>query len=74
VLVPGALDRILVIGGREPATATCEVLDLPSTSEWQSTGALNQARRHHNATLLADGTVLATGGTLVDDDSTFSVL
>jgi hypothetical protein len=73
VLVPGAVDRVMVIGGRDPATSTCEVLDLPNTTAWQSTGSLTHARRHHNATILADGSVLVTGGTPVGDDSTLSV-
>ncbi len=74
LLVPGATDRVLVIGGRDPATPTCEVLDVPNSTAWQATGALNMARRHHNATILADGSVLVTGGTLAGDDSTLSVL
>lgn len=74
VLVPGALDRLMIIGGRDPATTTCEVLDLPTTAAWQWTGSLHFGRRHHNATILPDGKVLVTGGTLVENDSTLSVL
>ena len=74
VLVPGMTDRILVLGGRSPATATCEILDLASTLSWRSTASMSAARRHHNATLLADGTVLVTGGTLIDDESQYTVL
>ncbi len=73
VLVPGMLDRILVLGGRSPATTACEILDLASTVSWRSTASMSAARRHHNATLLADGTVLVTGGTLIDDESQYSV-
>jgi len=68
VFLPGTTDRILAVGGQNPATATCELLDLGTTTSWAATGSLNRARRYHNATILADGTVLVTGGTLVDDD------
>ncbi|MFQ5600784.1 MAG: galactose oxidase-like domain-containing protein, partial [Candidatus Krumholzibacteriia bacterium] len=73
VLVPGSPDRILIMGGRNPATETCEVLDLQTTFAWQSTSSLAHARRHHHATILADGTVLVTGGTFVDDELLFAV-
>lgn len=60
-----APDRILYVGGGEhPPTATAEVIDLrQSGATWQPTGSMAHARRQMNATLLADGTVLATGGT-----------
>jgi hypothetical protein len=74
VLVPGTTDRVLAIGGRNPAVATCEVLDLQTTTSWDYTGSMSRARRHHHATILADGTVLVTGGTLVDDALEHAVL
>jgi hypothetical protein len=67
VLLPGGPDRILITGGHDPATETCEVLDLPTSSAWEYSGAMARARRHHNATLLPDGSVLVTGGTLAGD-------
>jgi len=67
VLVPGAADRVLVMGGRNPAIASCEVLDMQLSGNWEDATAMTRPRRHHQATLLADGTVLVTGGTLVDD-------
>ncbi len=73
VLVPGSTDRILILGGRSPATSTCEILDLATTLSWRSTASMSAARRHHNATLLADGTVLVTGGTLIGDESQYTV-
>jgi hypothetical protein len=54
--------RILVVGGGSP-TATAEVIDLLGARAWTFVGSLSVARRQTNATLLADGTVLVTGGT-----------
>ena len=56
--------KVLIVGGGSPPTATAETIDLNASSpRWQSTGAMKFARRQMNATLLADGTVLSTGGT-----------
>jgi hypothetical protein len=56
--------KILYAGGGEPPTASAEVIDLnqPSPS-WRMVTAMDFARRQSNATLLADGSVLVTGGT-----------
>src|SRR6185503_15388584 len=51
-------------GGYNPSVGslqTCEEYDVASGA-WSYTGGLNTGRRHHTATLLADGRVLATGG------------
>src|SRR5690606_30740671 len=50
------------VGGGSP-TATAEVIDLLAGGGFRSVGSMSVARRQVNATLLADGTVLATGGT-----------
>lgn len=55
-------------GGQDPAstgpTASAERLDLNSVSAgWRSSGTMQFARRHNNATLLPTGRVLVTGGT-----------
>ena len=56
--------KILLIGGGYPATATTETIDLTSPAPtWKLAAPMNYRRREHNATLLADGTVLVTGGT-----------
>lgn len=55
--------RILIAGGGDPPTATAETIDLTGTPAWQPTGAMAFARRQLNLTILADGSVLATGGT-----------
>jgi len=55
--------KILVVGGGNTPTNTAERIDLISAPSWSYVGAMNVARRQHNATLLADGKVLVTGGT-----------
>lgn len=59
--------KVLIVGGSDPPdgvpTNTAEVIDLNDASPaWRYTGAMAFARRHLNAVLLPDGTVLATGG------------
>jgi len=55
--------KILIVGGGSP-TSTAEVIDISSgTGTWRSVASMAVARRQMNATLLADGTVLVTGGT-----------
>jgi hypothetical protein len=56
-------------------TATAEIIDLnSSTPAWNYTGSMvTGGRKLHNATLLADGTVLVTGGSRgVEDPNTQS--
>lgn len=56
--------KILIVGGQDPPTASAEVIDLnAATPAWKATGSMKTPRRHVNATVLPDGTVLATGGT-----------
>lgn len=70
------VDKVIYIGGGNdapppqqpdgptPPTAAAEVIDLSSTPpRWRATQPMHFRRRHHNATLLPDGTVLVTGGT-----------
>jgi hypothetical protein len=58
-----ATAKILVIGGGNTPTNTAERIDLGGTATWTSSGTMSVARRQMNATILADGTVLVTGGT-----------
>jgi Domain of unknown function (DUF1929) len=60
--------RIIAIGGglktAGDPTNTAEVIDLNAASPaWQFTGSMQYARRHANAVVLPDGTVLVVGGT-----------
>lgn len=55
--------KVLAVGGGDPPTNTAEVVDLnAATAAWRYVGSMASARRQINATLLADGTVLVTGG------------
>jgi Domain of unknown function (DUF1929) len=55
--------KILLVGGGGP-TNTAEKIDLNAgaAAVWQPAGQMRVPRRQMNATLLADGTVLVTGG------------
>jgi hypothetical protein len=56
--------KILYAGGGDPPTASAEVIDLNQSSpSWRTVPGMAFARRQMNATLLADGSVLVTGGT-----------
>jgi hypothetical protein len=67
--------RVLVVGGinlvdsinsvRTPLTSA-EIYD-PISNTWSATGSLSQARYGHELTLLQDGRVLVSGGTLDGD-------
>ncbi len=57
--------KILVMGGADnPPTNTAEVIDLNvDNPQWKRVAPMHHARRHLNATLMADGKVLVTSGT-----------
>jgi galactose oxidase len=59
---------IFIGGGNDPQTNLptngAETIDLTAEAPaWHATSAMHFRRRQHNATILADGTVLVTGGT-----------
>jgi hypothetical protein len=54
--------KILVAGGGNPGTKDARVIDINGAPEVSTTAPMAFARRQHNLTVLADGTVLATGG------------
>jgi hypothetical protein len=56
--------KVLNVGGGDPPTETAEVIDLSdSAPTWRAVQSMSTPRRHLNATLLPDHTVLVTGGT-----------
>lgn len=60
--------KVMILGGSNPPdgkpTRSVELIDLTEAApSWRYTGSMSHARRHLNATLLPDGTVLVTGGT-----------
>jgi len=55
--------KILVVGGGDTPTTSAEAIDLLGSGTWTAVGSMHVARRQLNATLLADGKVLVTGGT-----------
>lgn len=61
--VPYEDGKIWVIGGGDPPLATAETIDLnvPSPA-WSTAPSMSIARRQINATIMADGRILVTGG------------
>src|SRR5205085_1617401 len=67
--------RVLIMGGGNPATATTETIDLGApTPAWQWGPNMSQPRIEMSATILPDGKILATGGSLNDEDTTTASL
>jgi hypothetical protein len=67
VMYDGDAGKIMIVGGGNTPTNTAEVIDLKAGTGWRTlTGSTSStmavARRQMNATLLADGKVLVTGG------------
>ncbi len=66
----GFKPRVMIFGGGSPATTTTEVIDLSvANPKWASGVAMSQARIEMNATLLPSGQILATGGSVNDEDA-----
>jgi hypothetical protein len=66
----GYKPQVMIMGGGNPATATTEIIDLSQSSpRWQWGPAMSQARIEMNGTILPTGQVLATGGSVNDEDT-----
>ena len=61
--------KVMIFGGGNPATATTETLDTsaPTPWHWTSGPSMSQPRIEMNATILPNGKILATGGSLNDE-------
>jgi len=66
--------NVLLAGGlvgliSNPQTTATAMLYHPATNTWTATGSMTTGREHQTATLLPDGQVLMSGGTLFDHPS-----
>jgi hypothetical protein len=67
--------KILRAGGGDPAINRASVIDMTAASPaWRDVMPMAFPRRRMNLTILADGTILAIGGTRAADDATQAVL
>jgi PKD repeat protein len=72
-LVPeqGYAPRVMIMGGHDPATATAEIIDLSQPApQWRSLPPMSQPRVEMSAVLLPNGKVMASGGSLINEDVT----
>jgi hypothetical protein len=61
---------IVIMGGGSPATNTTELIDMgAATPKWVSGLNMSQERIEMNAVILPNGTVLALGGSVNDEDT-----
>ena len=61
--------RVMIFGGANPATATTEIIEpLAASPAWANTVQMSQPRIQLNATILPNGRILVTGGSLNDED------
>jgi hypothetical protein len=66
----GYKPRVMIFGGGNPSTQTTETIDLSApVPAWQYGPPMSQPRIEMNATILPNGKVLATGGSLNDEDA-----
>jgi hypothetical protein len=66
----GYKPRVMILGGGNPSTATTEIIDLSAPiPAWQYGPLMSRPRIEMNATLLPNGKLLATGGSLNDEDA-----
>jgi hypothetical protein len=61
--------HVMIFGGGNPATSTTETLDISASPlQWKPGPSMSQPRIEMNATILPNGKVLATGGSINDED------
>jgi len=69
------IGKIMRSGGGDPAHARTAVIDMTAASpQWEETASMARPRRRHNIVIMADGNLLAVGGTQVGDDPNQAVL
>jgi trimeric autotransporter adhesin len=67
----GYAPRVMIMGGHDPATATAEIIDLSQPApQWRSLPPMSQPRVEMSAVLLPNGKVMASGGSLINEDVT----
>jgi hypothetical protein len=61
--------KIIRSGGGDPSIANAAIVDMTATTpQWKQISPMHFPRRRHNMVLLADGEVMAVGGTRSADD------
>jgi hypothetical protein len=66
--------KVMILGGASPATATTELIDLSVPSpKWVQGPPMVKGRVELNATILPDGKVLVSGGSVNDEDNATAV-
>jgi hypothetical protein len=61
--------KIIRSGGGDPSIANTAIVDMTvANPQWKQVSPMNFPRRRHNMVILADGQVMAVGGTRVADD------
>ncbi|MEP7189466.1 MAG: carboxypeptidase regulatory-like domain-containing protein, partial [Roseiflexaceae bacterium] len=61
--------KIIRSGGGDPAIVNTAIVDMTAANpQWKQTSSMNIPRRRHNMVILADGEVMAVGGTRSADD------
>ena len=63
------IGKIIRSGGGDPSIANAAIIDMTAaTPQWKQIASMNFPRRRHNMVILADGEVMALGGTRSADD------
>jgi PKD repeat protein len=67
--------KILRAGGGDPAMDRTQIIDMNAADpQWEETAPMAFPRRRMNTPILADGSIMAVGGTRQADDATQAVL